>query len=215
MKLWSESFVDGGVIPGPLAFCVIAKENHVAMSNNRNPHLAWSELPSATQSLVLICHDPDVPSKGDDVNQEGREVPADLPRVDFFHWSLIDIPPSLASISEGEMSASPTPRGKAGPNLEHSGGQMRHGINDYTGWFANDEQMSGDYYGYDGPCPPWNDSLLHHYIFTLYALDVPRLALEGKFDGAQVRAALAGHVLAQAQITGSYTLNPALQPSLA
>ena len=35
--------------------------------------------------------------------------------------------------------------------------------------------MFGDYYGYDGPCPPWNDELVHRYVFTLYALDVPRL----------------------------------------
>ena len=27
--------------------------------------------------------------------------------------------------------------------------------------------MAGDYYGYDGPFPPWNDSLVHHYVFTL------------------------------------------------
>jgi phosphatidylethanolamine-binding protein (PEBP) family uncharacterized protein len=40
----------------------------------------------------VICHDPDVPSKGDDVNQEGRGVPASLPRVDFFHWVLVDLP---------------------------------------------------------------------------------------------------------------------------
>ena len=32
--------------------------------------------------------------------------------------------------------------------------------------------MFGDYYGYDGPCPPWNDELVHRYVFTLYALDV-------------------------------------------
>ena len=45
---------------------------------------------------------------------------------------------------------------------------------DYTGWFADDPQMSGQYFGYDGPFPPFNDSLVHHYVFTLYALNVAR-----------------------------------------
>lgn len=209
MKLWSDSFADQASIPGAYAFCVIDPAQHVAMSSNRNPHLAWSDLPAGTQSLVLICHDPDVPSKGDDVNQEGRQVPADLPRVDFFHWSLVDIPPTTSCIAEGEMSDRPTPRGKPGPVVAKAT-EMRHGTNDYTAWFAADEQMCGDYFGYDGPCPPWNDSIIHHYIFTLYALDIPRLPVQGKFDGPAVRAALAGHVLAQAQWTGTYTLNPAL-----
>lgn len=71
--------------------------------------------------------------------------------------------------------------------------------------------MAGQYFGYDGPCPPWNDSLLHHYIFTLYALGVARCPVDGAFNGAQLRAALAGHVLAQASLTGTYTLNPALR----
>jgi Raf kinase inhibitor-like YbhB/YbcL family protein len=70
--------------------------------------------------------------------------------------------------------------------------------------------MSGDYYGYDGPCPPWNDSILHHYVFTLFALDIPRVPLEGKFTGPQVREAIRGHILDQAKIVGVYTLNPAL-----
>ena len=57
----------------------------------------------------------------------------------------------------------------------------RQGINDYTGWFAGDKDMAGNYFGYDGPCPPWNDEILHHYVFTVYALDVPRLDIAGDF----------------------------------
>lgn len=89
---------------------------------------------------------------------------------------------------------------------------MRHGINDYTAWFANDENMRGNYYGYDGPCPPWNDALVHRYIFTIYALDVPRLEISGDLNGRNTEAALAGHVLSEARITGNYSLNPRLQP---
>ena len=70
--------------------------------------------------------------------------------------------------------------------------------------------MAGDYCGYDGPCPPWNDSIVHHYVFTLYALDIERLPFEGKFTGQQVRDAMRGHVIGQAQIVGTYTLTPSL-----
>lgn len=208
MKLWSDSFKDGGVIPGEFAFCVIDPATHVTLSANRNPHLAWSDLPAGTRSLALICHDVDVPSRGDDVNQEGKTVPADLPRVDFFHWTLIDLPADLSSIAAGQYSNAVTPRGKTGPGIESKPG--RHGINDYTGWFAGDAEMGGDYFGYDGPCPPWNDSILHHYVFTLFALDIARVPVEGKFTGQQVRDAMRGHILGEAKLTGIYTLNPKL-----
>ena len=72
--------------------------------------------------------------------------------------------------------------------------------------------MAGDYFGYDGPCPPWNDSIVHHYVFTLYALDVPRCPVEGNFTGPQVLRAIEGHVLDRASITGTYSLNPTLTP---
>lgn len=209
MKLWSDSFKDGGVIPGEYAFGVIDPVAHVALSSNKNPHLAWSDLPPGTQSLAVICHDVDVPSRGDDVNQEGKTVPADLPRVDFFHWTLIDLPANLSSIAAGQYSSEITPRGKSGPKV-NAGRPGRHGINDYTAWFAGDANMSGDYYGYDGPCPPWNDAIVHRYVFTIFALDVERLPVEGKFSGQQVRDAMRAHILGQAQITGIYTLNPQL-----
>lgn len=210
MKLWSNSFLDGQPIPARYAFGKIDPKTQVTLSDNVNPHLAWGDVPQGTQSFALICHDYDVPSKGDDVNQAGRQVPADLPRVDFFHWVLVDIPASKTEIEEGEFSTGVTPRGKAGP---HAPGGTRQGINDYTGWFAADHDMSGDYYGYDGPCPPWNDSIVHHYVFTVYALDVPKVDVEGKFTGADVRRAIEKHVLAHATLTGTYTLNPALAPT--
>jgi Raf kinase inhibitor-like YbhB/YbcL family protein len=209
MKLWSDSFKDGETIPGEYAFCIADPKTHVALSSNKNPHLAWSGLPAGTKSLVLICHDPDVPSRGDDVNQEGKTVPADLPRVDFFHWTLVDLPASTTSIAAGQFSKQVTPRGKSGPEVQNGAG-ARHGINDYTGWFAGDADMAGEYYGYDGPCPPWNDTIMHHYVFTPHALDIERVPVEGKFTGQQVRDAIRGHVLDQASITGVYSLNPAV-----
>ena len=208
MKLTSSSFADGGVIPAEFAFCAPDAKTHVTLSKNRNPQLAWSEVPMGTKSFAIVCHDPDVPSRGDDVNQEGRSVPASLPRVDFFHWVLVDLPASVVGVTAGEFSSSVTPRGKPGPQAPHG---ARHGINDYTGWFASDPDMAGDYYGYDGPCPPWNDERAHRYVFTVFALDVARLPVEGRFGGNDVRKAVQRHVLAQAAITGRYTLNPAVK----
>jgi phosphatidylethanolamine-binding protein (PEBP) family uncharacterized protein len=163
MKLTSDSFAHGDPIPVKHAFGKHDPETRVALSDNVSPHLAWSEVPEGTRSFVLIVHDVDVPSRADDVNKEGRIVPPDLPRVDFFHWVLVDIPASTRSLPEGAFSSGVTPRGKS-PDAP---GGMRHGINDYTSWFAGDPDMEGTYHGYDGPCPPWNDSIVHHYHFTL------------------------------------------------
>jgi Raf kinase inhibitor-like YbhB/YbcL family protein len=208
MKLTSSSFADGGVIPAEFAFCAPDPRTKVTLSKNRNPNLTWSAVPAGTKSFAVICHDPDVPSRGDDVNREGRTVSKSLPRIDFFHWVLIEIPATVPAISAGEFSSAVTPRGKPGPEAPHG---ARQGINDYTGWFANDAEMAGDYYGYDGPCPPWNDELAHRYVFTLFALDAGRLPVQGAFGGNDVRKAVAGHVLAQASITGRYALNPAVK----
>lgn len=207
MKLHSDSFPDQGIIPEKNSFARIDVQSHVALADNHNPHLAWSDAPAGTKSFVILCVDPDAPSRPDDVNQPDREVPADLPRADFYHWVLVDVAPDVNSIAEGDYSNSITPRGKAGP-LGLDG--TRQGLNDYTSWFAEDRDMSGDYFGYDGPCPPWNDALVHRYIFTVYALDVAELPIQGKFTGPQVIDAMQDHIIAKASITGNYTLNPRL-----
>lgn len=205
MELTTSSFTDGGQIPDRYALAKPDPETRVTFAGNVNPHLAWSDVPDGTRSLALICHDYDVPSKGDDVNQPDREVPADLPRVDFFHWVLVDLPPDLRSIREGEYSDGVVAGGQ--DQDTHLG---RHGVNDFTGWFAGDEEMAGEYFGYDGCAPPWNDSLVHHYVFTVYALDIDTVPVEGAFTGQEVRDAIAGHVLAEARVVGTYTQNPRL-----
>jgi phosphatidylethanolamine-binding protein (PEBP) family uncharacterized protein len=207
MKLWSDSWINGERIPSKYAAGTLGADGTPTFSDNVNPHLAWSEVPAGTQSLALICHDFDVPSRGDDVNQPGREVPADLPRVDFFHWVLVDLPAALNEIRECEFSRGFSARGKPGPTAPHG---ARQGLNDYTGWFAGDPRMAGQYFGYDGPFPPFNDSLVHHYVFTLYALAVPRVPVEGTFTGAQVREAIYPFVRGEATWSGTYTLNPRL-----
>lgn len=215
MKLWSDSWANGDCIPERYAAGKADGRGGAVFGENISPHLAWSEVPAGTRSLVLICHDFDVPSRPDDVNRPGREIPADLPRVDFFHWVLVDLPPTPAEIAEGDFSRGFTARGKSGPAVALAGALgARTGLNDYTGWFAGDPELAGSYFGYDGPFPPWNDALVHHYVFTLYAVVVPRLPLEGVFNGHQVRAALADRVLGAATLSGTYTLNQRLRASV-
>lgn len=206
MKLWSNSFEDGAPIPVEYAFGKHDPETNVTLSDNKNPHFAWKALPEGTRSLALVCHDPDVPSVGDDVNQEGRTVPAGLRRVDFYHWVLFDIDPAAGAIAAGSISSGVTARGKDGPAAPNG---WRHGVNNYTDWFAGDDDMSGDYYGYDGPCPPWNDEIVHHYHFTLYALGLDRVPLEGRLGGPELMGAIEGHILGHAKLIGTYAINPA------
>jgi Raf kinase inhibitor-like YbhB/YbcL family protein len=207
MQLMSSSFGHGQRIPAEFAFGVPDPVEHLRLGANRNPHLRWSGTPSATRSLVLVCVDTDVPTRGDDVNQAGRVVPASLPRTDFYHWLMVDIAPTVREITAGACSDGIVARGKRSPAGPDG---ARQGLNDYTSWFAGDADMGGEYLGYDGPCPPWNDELLHHYHFVLYATDLDRCPVEGAFKAAQVRAAIAGHVLAESRLTGTYSLNPAV-----
>jgi Raf kinase inhibitor-like YbhB/YbcL family protein len=204
LKVEIDGWEHGAPIPSKFAFGKIPDEGRFELGGNVNPKISWSGAPAGTRSFAIICHDPDVPSVGDDVNQEGKSVSVDLPRVDFFHWVLVNIPVDRQSIAEGEASSGVTPRGKGA-------GQKPYGVaglNNYTDWFAGDADMGGDYADYDGPCPPWNDLALHHYHFTVYALDVDRLDLSGKFGGADVQAAMVGHVLAKGSYMGTYSMNP-------
>ena len=208
MQLMSSSFGHQQRIPSEFAFGIPDADQHLRLGPNRNPHLRWTGVPSSARSLVLVCVDSDVPTRGDDVNQPGRVVPASLPRTDFYHWLMVDIPPTVHEIAAGASAEGIVPRGKQSPAGPPG---SRQGLTDYTAWFAGDPDMGGQYFGYDGPCPPWNDEIPHHYVFTVFALDVAKLAVDGAFTGAQAREAMKGHVLAQASITGRYTLNPAVK----
>jgi Raf kinase inhibitor-like YbhB/YbcL family protein len=212
MDLRSESFPPRGSIPGEFAFCVPAEQpggDPISLAPNRNPHLAWSGAPEGTKSFAIICRDPDAPAVNDDVNKAGRMVSFRVPRVDFCHWVLIDIPASATEILAGSHSDGVTARGKdPGPAPD---GQGIQGLNDYTSWFTDDADMEGEYAGYDGPCPPWNDERLHHYHFMIYALDIETLGLSGSFDGTKALEAIEGHVLDKAELVGTYTLNPKVQ----
>lgn len=208
MKLWSNDFKNGERIPEAFAFGKFSPKTHLELSSNKNPQLAWSDLPKGTKSAVLICHDPDVPSRPENVNCEGKVIPASLPRISFYHWVLVDLSPNILEIKAGEFSNGITPKGKPGPQGPRG---TRQGVNDYTKWFEIDPNMNGKYFGYDGPCPPWNDEIVHHYHFTLYALDVEKCPVQGIFTGQDLLKAIEGRILDEASIIGTYAINPAVK----
>ena len=125
-----------------------------------------SNIPEGAKSFALICHDPDVPTRVDDVNKEGREIAESFPRDLFFHWVLLDIPATVREIPAGSQSDRITPKGKPGPAAP---GGLRHGLNDYTKWFAGDKDMGGDYYARYAmvPCAARHGTTCgsHHYVF--------------------------------------------------
>ena len=116
----------GAPMPDELAFCVPAAEGHVAMGPNRNPHVAWHGAPDNTRSFALLCVDADAPTDPTNVNQDGVTVPASLPRGEFTHWILVDIPGSATAIAEGADSDGVTARGKrVGPTAHGVRGAQR------------------------------------------------------------------------------------------
>jgi len=202
LNITVDGFEPDGPIPESFAFCALD-----GMGDNRNPRVSWTGAPGGTRSFAVLCIDPDAPTDATNVNKAGVTVPADLPRADFAHWVLVDIASTATEIAEGADSDAVTPGGK--PTGASDLGLR--GRNDYTAWFEGDADMGGTYGGYDGPCPPANDEIVHHYVFTVYALDVESLGLTGDFGAAEAMAAMDGHELGRASVTGTYTLNPHLR----
>src|SRR5437870_8658837 len=100
----------------------------------------------------------------------------DAPSGDWVHWVLYNLPAENIGLVEN------TP---ATESLRAGGFQ---GKNDF-------EKI-----GYGGPCPP---SGTHRYFFKTYALDV-ELPLKAGATKVEVDKAMAGHVVAQAQLMGTY-----------
>jgi Raf kinase inhibitor-like YbhB/YbcL family protein len=207
MQISSHSMENDTQIADTFALAVPADEGHVSLAQNVSPHIAWTGAPDGTRSFVVTCIDTDCPSSPVDVNQEDREVPADLPRVDFTHWLLAGIPAATNEIAEGSHASGVVARGKPVDACPIG----VHGQNDYTAWFDGDPDMGGVWNGYDGPAPPWNDSIAHHYTFTVHAIDTAMPDLEPGFDRSELTKAIDGRVLDSASLTVMYSLNPRLR----
>ena len=203
MRIWSESFEPRGPIPAEFAM-----GQADGFAGNRNPHLAWDEVPQGTASFALLCIDADAPTVAGMAGRDDIEIPVEQPRAEFVHWAMADLPPDLRQIAAGSCSDGVTAHGKQRPPGPAG---ARQGRNDYSGWFAGDPQLAGDYYGYDGPYPPPNDLRLHRYFFRLFALDTSTLDLPAGFGAGDVFRAMHGHVLAEAAVHGTYSLHPAVK----
>jgi Raf kinase inhibitor-like YbhB/YbcL family protein len=101
----------------------------------------------------------------------------DAPRGTWIHWVLFNLPADAVELAPGVPR---TPELKSG---------ARQGVND-----------SGDV-GYGGPCPPRGNP--HRYFFRLYALDCT-LNLPPGINRSDVDQAIAGHVLAECILMGTY-----------
>jgi Raf kinase inhibitor-like YbhB/YbcL family protein len=105
MKLSSTAFTHEDKIP----------VKYTAQGEEVSPPLAWEDVPQGTQSLALICDDPDAPGRTYD------------------HWVLYDIPPSLKGLPEGFKASSSDI--KAGENssgtLEYVGPNPPSGTHRY------------------------------------------------------------------------------------
>lgn len=207
MRLHSNSFQHRQRLPAEFAAGQPSGDGF-GFAPNRNPHLAWDEVPEGTRSFVLLCIDPDVPTVPELVGRADVQIPEHQVRADFIHWVVADIAADVREIAAGSCSDGVIAHGKRDPAGPRG---ARQGINDYTGWFAGDPDMAGDWYGYDGPFPPPNDLRLHRYFFRLFALDVEQLPLDARFTAADALHAMHGHVLGEALIYATYSLNPSVK----
>ncbi|HPG25659.1 MAG: YbhB/YbcL family Raf kinase inhibitor-like protein [Spirochaetaceae bacterium] len=78
MQLTSPAFAAGGAIP----------RKHTGEGEDVSPALAFRDVPAGTQSLAVICHDPDAP----------LVTPG---HYGFVHWVLYGIPASTRELAEG------------------------------------------------------------------------------------------------------------------
>lgn len=202
MHIHSDSFQHRQPIPAE--FALGARDGKNGLGGNRNPHLAWDDVPEGTRSFLLLCVDTDAPTDGALVADADTPIPVAHPRGDFVHWAVADIPADVRAIAAGSCSEGLAVGGK--PAGRDAGGVR--GLNDYTGWFAGDAAMGGRYHGYDGPYPPAHDLRTHRYFFRLFALDVPSLGLADGFGAGDALRAMHGHVLAEAALYGTYSLQP-------
>jgi Raf kinase inhibitor-like YbhB/YbcL family protein len=204
----STSIADGQAIAEVYAVAVPTPEGRAAMEGqDRSPHLRWSGEPAGTRSFAISVVDPDVPADRSRMGVEGLSLGDDEPRVRFAHWLVADIPPDVHEIPEGADGGF-VAHGKP-PGPTSMGGIS--GANGYGGLFDGNADLEGTYGGWDGPFPPWNDEHVHHYVTTVFALDVDTLGLPAGFTLAELESAIEGHVLDRAGIVPTYTLNPSLR----
>jgi Raf kinase inhibitor-like YbhB/YbcL family protein len=191
-----------GRLPASAAYCPPTPMDPAHY--NISPSVSWSRGPRATRSYALIMTDLDVPKDLSLINKPGVTISADTPRVPFIHWVLIDIPPSITALQRGAEGAGFVAKGKPIGPTDHG----LRGANVYSHFYPESSELAGTRGGYDGPCPPHNDTVPHRYVTRVYALDVPTLHLSGLFFGEDALRAMQGHVLAAGEADATYAAGP-------
>lgn len=187
----------GATLPAENASC-IAAGGQAAAGNNKSPALSWTKGPAGTRSYALAMTDPDVPADLSLLNKQGTEIDKDVPRMEFTHWILADIPASVTELAEGADGDGMPSGGLALEMTKHG----RRGQNGFAAFLKD-----GPHGGYMGACPPWNDLRIHRYRVTVYALDTDRLTLPKAFTRADFLAAAKGHIVSSGAAELTYTIN--------
>ncbi|MBL1981144.1 YbhB/YbcL family Raf kinase inhibitor-like protein, partial [Klebsiella pneumoniae] len=74
MRIHSTSFEHRGRLPATFAAGQPTADGF-GFAPNRNPHLAWDDVPAGTRSFALLCIDPDVPTVPEMVGKPGVRIP--------------------------------------------------------------------------------------------------------------------------------------------
>lgn len=160
-ELLSSDIVEGGIMPAPQ----LSKAFGVEGGEDCSPALNWHGFPADTKSFVVSCYDPDAPTVSG-----------------FWHWTMYDIPASVASL--------PTGSGFADGKLVPKGAKM----------LKND----AGFVGYCGSAPPPSHGT-HRYIFCVSALPVEHLPIDEQVSPAVCQFNMFGAgVLARGFLTAHY-----------
>jgi Raf kinase inhibitor-like YbhB/YbcL family protein len=209
LTIQSQGVEDGRPIPERHAVHTPTTEGRSEFGGeDRSPHLRWSGEPGGTRSFAISMVDPDVPADRTRMGVEGLTLGPDEPRVEFAHWLIVDIPADVHELPEGAGGSGFVAHGR--PADPPVAGAVS-GQNGYRGLFQGNADLEGTYGGWNGPFPPWNDDVIHRYVTTVHALDVETVGLEPGFTLEAFRGAIEGHVLEEASIVPTYTLNPSLR----
>ncbi|CUT18204.1 MULTISPECIES: YbhB/YbcL family Raf kinase inhibitor-like protein [Candidatus Ichthyocystis] len=129
---------------------------------NLSPQLSWSYEPVGTKSFAITVYDPDAPTISG-----------------WWHWLLVDIPPSVHNVDTGASSLGKLPKGSF---------EIR---NDYG--LKN----------FGGPCPPSGEKR-HRYIFTVWALKVSKLPIKKDSTAAMAGFSLVSNSIGKAELVPFY-----------
>jgi Raf kinase inhibitor-like YbhB/YbcL family protein len=151
---------------------------------NVSPELSWSGVPTGAKSFALTMYDPDVTGRwwhrAKTLALAAYDPDAST-RSGWLHWVIVNISANVTSLPKdaGNVRAGLAPAGSI---------QTRTSLGSL---------------GWGGPCPSPGDKP-HHYVFTLFALDLDKLPVNESTSATSVGFNLYHHTLGKATLTGLY-----------